>query len=202
MSIIGQEFELTASDRILPLADGIRGTDQGYAIRFVQLHGDRIRYVREWGKWLVYYSGRWVIDANEVLVTSLAKDVSRTMFEKLYGFILNGIPGWDTDGNRILDASGEPILRPWTDDEREDWLRACKSAERKGTIAPLIWAARDMVAVEISQLDASPYLLNLMNGTLDLHTGKLNPHSAGDLCTKQCPVFYYPGLRSELWESA
>ena len=38
--------------------------------------------------------------------------------------------------------------------------------------------------------DADGWLLNVKNGTLDLHTGKLRVHGPGDLLTKIAPVIY------------
>jgi putative DNA primase/helicase len=39
-------------------------------------------------------------------------------------------------------------------------------------------------------LDASPWLLNCLNGTLDLRTGEPHDHQRGNLITKVIPVEY------------
>ena len=51
-------------------------TDSGNAALFAKLHGDEIRYVRNWNKWLVWGGQHWRLDHNNVYVTGLAKDVS------------------------------------------------------------------------------------------------------------------------------
>ncbi len=64
------------------LADGFRPTDVGNAARLVAAADGKIRYAHEWGKWLVYRDGVWVIDTAEALVTEQAKDVARRLFKQ------------------------------------------------------------------------------------------------------------------------
>jgi putative DNA primase/helicase len=45
-----------------------------------------------------------------------------------------------------------------------------------------------------------PWLLNCLNGTLDLRTGELRPHSREDLITLRAEVTYEPGARSPVLE--
>lgn len=45
-----------------------------------------------------------------------------------------------------------------------------------------------------SELNANENIINFQNGTLDLTTGKLSPHSPDDLCTIQIPCKYTPNL--------
>ena len=51
------------------------------------------------------------------------------------------------------------------------------------------------------QLDADPWLLNVVNGTLDLRTGELRPQRRLDLLTKMAPVIYDPGALCPTWEA-
>ena len=50
------------------------------------------------------------------------------------------------------------------------------------------------IALAPADLDADPYLLNVRNGTLDLHTGQLRPHNPDDLLTKICGASYQPDV--------
>ena len=56
------------------------------------------------------------------------------------------------------------------------------------------------IPVEPEQLDCDPWLLNCLNGTVALGTGKLRPHKQKDLITKLASVRYDPEARSEMWE--
>ncbi|MEJ7765735.1 MAG: phage/plasmid primase, P4 family, partial [Acidimicrobiales bacterium] len=49
--------------------------------------------------------------------------------------------------------------------------------------------------------DAEPWLLNVRNGTLDLRSGRLRPHRAGDLLTKQAAASYHPEAEAPTWST-
>ncbi len=51
------------------------------------------------------------------------------------------------------------------------------------------------------ELDASPDLLNGLNGTIDLRTGKLREHRREDLITKIAPAEYDPDAPVPAWET-
>jgi len=56
------------------------------------------------------------------------------------------------------------------------------------------------VAVVARDLDANPWLLNLLNGTIDLRTGqKKTPHRREDLQTKQAPVAFDQDVECPVW---
>ena len=48
-------------------------------------------------------------------------------------------------------------------------------------------------------LDRDPWRFNVMNGTLDLRTGKLHPHRREDLITKLALVEYDPDAECPTW---
>lgn len=57
--------------------------------------------------------------------------------------------------------------------------------------------ARPGIAIAADELDADPWALNVLNGTIDLRTGDLRPHNRADLLTKLAPVEYHPGRRDD-----
>jgi putative DNA primase/helicase len=60
-------------------------------------------------------------------------------------------------------------------------------------------AVRPEMAVAVRQVDARPELLNVANGTLDLHTLAIREHRQDDLLTKVCRGAYLPDLGDTRW---
>jgi len=56
------------------------------------------------------------------------------------------------------------------------------------------------ICIEAAKLDTDPYLLNCLNGTIDLRTGKLRTHDPRDQLTKISPVTFNPDARDPIWE--
>jgi putative DNA primase/helicase len=76
------------------------------------------------------------------------------------------------------------------------------SAGTKGIANMLVMARSEPgIAVNVDQLDADPWLLNLPNGTFELKTFTLRPHDRADLITKLCPTPYDPDADCSLWHS-
>ena len=79
-------------------------------------------------------------------------------------------------------------------------VRKCESASGVAGVLDLA-AALDPFAAAVSDLDADPHLINVANGTLDLHTLALRPHSPADRITKVCRGAYTPDAKSDAWEA-
>jgi putative DNA primase/helicase len=77
--------------------------------------------------------------------------------------------------------------------------RHAQKSEASSRINALIEVARTEPGIPImpDQLDTDPYLLNVMNGTLDLRTGELRPHRREDLITKLAPVEFDSRAQSQ-----
>jgi putative DNA primase/helicase len=88
-----------------------------------------------------------------------------------------------------------------------EWRRALDKwamrSESRGRLSAMVDVAGDEPGVYVrhTELNANPWLLNVMNGTLDLQTGELRPHRREDAITKISPVVYDPGATCPLWLS-
>ncbi len=151
-------------------------TDLGNARRLIDLHGDRLRYVGPWDKWLVWDGRRWKLD-DMCAVERLAKDVARQRFAEI--------------GNRLAEDSRANVC---------DDLRFAKYSAKATGISAMLTLARSEVAISHTELDRNPWLLNVENGTLDLRTGQLRPHDRADLLTKLAPVVFDPDAQAPRWE--
>lgn len=160
------------------LADGFSKSEVGNADRFVAASAGRARYVHAWGRWIVYddIDGVWRIDFHDALVTELAKQVAPAMFRQAVTF---------------------------TGDARDDLWKWAQKSESASALRNMITLARAIpgVLVKHTDLDAQPWLLNVLNGTIDLRTGRLRRHSPDDLLTVQAPTLYDPEATAPLWEA-
>jgi putative DNA primase/helicase len=149
-------------------------TDIGNAERLVAQAGESMRMVPVWNRWLVYQSGRWVPDETKQ-VERFAKDSVRAFYE----------------------AAKEESDTAW----KERLMKHARASESNGRVHALLVGARAEpgIAIGHASLDASPWLLNVANGTLDLQTGQLRGHERADLLTKLAPVTYLDDARCPKW---
>jgi putative DNA primase/helicase len=69
-----------------------------------------------------------------------------------------------------------------------------------GKISGMLSQAEPHLAAQADTLDADPWALNCQNGTLDLRTLQLRPHTQADLLTKLAPIAYDPTAACPIWE--
>jgi P4 family phage/plasmid primase-like protien len=158
-----------------PAADPFTHTDAGNARRFVARYGHLLRYCAAWKCWLVYDGRRWTRDQ-----TGTAERLAKALF---------------------IDLAREAAMLPEGPDRRALLKHAVNSESAKAVKATVELAKSEAeVAVPPDVFDADVWLLNVLNGTLDLRTGELRAHDAGDFITKLAPTEYHPHAPAEHWE--
>lgn len=82
------------------------------------------------------------------------------------------------------------------EDKRRAALRTARRGESSAGVngALALASTEDGVAIAPTQLDADPFLLNCVNGTLDLRTMELRDHDPADLLSKITGAAYRPGV--------
>ncbi len=136
--------------------------DDWNAQRLVERVGDRIRYVGDKKQWFVYADGRWARDTKNV-VLEYAKKSMRDLCDDACALPYN-------EGNELLK-------------------HAQQSRSRHRLEAALFLAQSDpKVVVTSDQFDRDPWKLNVRNGTLDIRSGALLPHTPDDLITQMTNV--------------
>lgn len=138
-------------------------TDVGNAERFVTQHGNSVRYVHPWAKWIIFDGSRWARD-EALQIEQLARRTARAIY---------------------FEAAGDTA-----DQRRKEIAAHAIKSERRERIDAMVKLSRSDRPVIPAELDADPWLLNVSNGTLDLRTGNLRPHNREDLITKLVPIAF------------
>ncbi len=140
-------------------------TELGNAKRLVARFGIHIRYVPTGKKWLVWDGRRWAFDP-----TGEVHRYAKKTIKLIYAEAANAAP--------------------------EELRKALADHANRSEAAARIRAMIELASTEPGipvlpdQLDTDPWALTVLNGTLDLRTGKLLPHRREDLITKLAPVEY------------
>jgi P4 family phage/plasmid primase-like protien len=169
-------------------------TDWGNARRFIHQHGRDLHYIDAWAMWLRYVGQQWELDRIRA-TEAQAKQVIAMVFRRASRLIAQ----MET---RI--ASGDENTRDELEKQLTQLIAVLKWS-LKSESAPRIKAMVELaksepnIAIPPERLDADPWLLNCLNGTLDLRTGTLRPHCREDLLTKMCPVAYDSHAQCPLW---
>ena len=157
-------------------ATDIHETDLGNAARLVEHHGEDLRYCYPQSKWYAWDGTRWVRDDTGE-VYRRAKQIIRAIYHEAA----------EADNAERRNKLAVHAMR----------------SEAEAKIASMVALARSEPGIPIlpAQLDADPWLFNVNNGTIDLHTGKLREHRREDLITKLAPVTYDPDATAPLFAS-
>lgn len=149
-------------------------TDTGNAQRIVALYGTDIRYVGQWDTW-VFWNGRYWQKDTIGYVARLA--------QTMIGLFLNAAVNIDDI------------------DKRKTVVKYTFTCLSRKSIDNMLARAKDQLGmrVDASVFDNDPWLLNCDNGTLNLKTGKLQPHMQTDLITRILSTAFDPCAQAPTW---
>jgi len=159
----------------MPVQQSLPLSDQTNAETMVEWYGEDSRYCYGLSKWFFWDGKRWAPDETGEVMRRAKQTIKR------------------------LAAQVEAI----GDDERaKAWLAHIKKSLSANRLQAMVILAQSEEGIPLlpTQLDANPWLLNCLNGTIDLRTAELCPHRRDNLITRLAPVIYEPDARSELWE--
>lgn len=149
-------------------------TDYGNAERLVAAHGSDLHYVHPWRRWYVWDGRRWAPDATAE-VHRRAKAVARAIYH---------------EAAEAEDREERDHLGKW----------AARSEESSRINAMITMAASEPgVPLLPDAFDTDPYLLTVLNGTIDLRTATIRAHGRDDLITKLVPAEYDPAAECPRW---
>jgi P4 family phage/plasmid primase-like protien len=143
---------------------------------FAALYAAKLRYNSDTDKWYAWDGKRWA-KCTDTAIERYAKAASDEMATQAVSMGLD-------------DETRQQLLRRASD---------CSNVKRWNA---MLRSARSESDLEcgVDDFNADPWLLNCENGTLDLRTGEVRPHSQADFITALVPVDFDPSVRSALWE--
>lgn len=150
-------------------------TDVANADRFADQHAGSVLYCRALGGWHVWDGRRWAADRIGK-VMERAKETARSIYR---------------------EAAVEPVKA--RSDALAQWAKFSQDAKRIRAMVDLAQSAEG-IAASAEAFDVDPWLLNVLNGTLDLRTGALHPHDPCQLITMLAPVHFDSDARHPLWD--
>ncbi|MGB8294732.1 MAG: phage/plasmid primase, P4 family [Polyangia bacterium] len=177
--------EPVAPDAVIPAGrDGRRParafalTETGGAELLADRLAGEIAFVPEWGKWLTWEGAHWKADAAEVVMMERTKLVAHEFLAEAQWALKND------------DARAKAFAQFAASAQRRQFRRAVLDLAK----------SEPGIALPFSQFDCDHYLLNCSNGTVNLHSGELRPHSQKDRITCVLPLAYDPAAKCPRWE--
>ncbi len=170
-NIVRLQGRLDRAVTIEPAPDPVGLSDDELASRFSDRHGERLRYVAAWDRWLIWDGQRF------------AHDDRRRVFDMVRAL--------------CRDVLAEHLENPdLSESQRKSLRNRLGSAATIWSVAKLA-GADPRHAVSPEQLDADPWSLNTPTGVVDVRTGQAHPHDPAELHTKitaaapagECPIF-------------
>jgi len=153
-------------------------TDDGNALRLVDRWGEDLLWTASRG-WCWWDGRRW--ERDETLRSqSLARETARAVSVEELAEAVEG----------VRDDVEPKALATWA-----------QKSQSAGRVESMLRLARDHLARRDADLDAKPWLLCVRNGTVDLRSGRLQPHSREDLLTRVAPVAWDEDAECPRWEA-
>jgi putative DNA primase/helicase len=149
-------------------------SDCGNGERFAKKYGHKARHNWDKNEWLIYDGKRW--KPTEAEVRRLAAITARSIPDDL------------PEGHSL--------------EQRQRLTKFALSVERSSGISNMLTEARAQKLIETHSrdFDQNPMLLNCLNGTIDLETGKLRVHDPANMITKICPVNFDPDATLSMFD--
>jgi putative DNA primase/helicase len=171
-------------------------TDLGNTERFVRRNGQEFLWCPAIG-WLVWDGRRYALDPAEGKLSRAVHETIRAIEREA-----EAIRGTDLDYEIEAPRPGQPgsfsgLIRAWA-----------KTSQGAAHVSCIIRLAEPYFEVATSELDADPFKINLLNGTLvvarqtgDTDVIVLKPHDRRDRITKLAPIEYRPDVGCPLYDA-
>ena len=150
-------------------------TDVGNAERFAREHHGHVLHCGKFGRWFIWDEKRWAQD-DTGRVVELAKDTVRGIHREAF------------------ESSDEA--------RRKALASHANRSQSASRIQGLVTLAKSIPTLAVSPADfeRDPWLLNVLNGTIELQTATIRPPSPRDRIRKVASAAFDPNAAAPLWE--
>jgi putative DNA primase/helicase len=163
-------------------------TDAANAQRFALQFGRDLLFVDPWG-WMRWDGNCW--REGKQYANRCAQELGAVIRNES---IAESVSASNTEMGRSARDSAQK--------NAEALLKWAKVSESLQRIEAALKLASSHIYVKSSEMDRHPWLLNCANGTLDLHSGELQPARRHDLITKSTHVAYDPAAKCPTFDKA
>jgi putative DNA primase/helicase len=175
-----------------------RCTDAANADALRDKQGAGYRYVVQWDAWLSWDGKRWRRQGATVRLTRAAVLCARECYAETKAEI-----------DRLTEEKRVAAL---TDEDKADaieerikyqrlLLKWHEQSQNAAKVNACIQILRTLLTVELPELDASPWLFNCDNGTIDLRTGDLLPYTHEHYITQMSGVSWDDSAECPTWNA-
>lgn len=153
----------------------------GLAERFIDAHGDKVKYLIDSRELLIWDGTRYGKFTH--IVDKLVKNMIENMHLEFKEDELN------------ITTAGQQV-------EKSDLEKFQAKSRSAGAIKKTVMLLRcsDRIYCRRTDFDADSYSLNCLNGLLNLETGNIEPHNPNQLVTKLAPVEWNPNAICPEWD--
>ncbi len=155
----------------------IKRNDIGISKLFADVYKKECRYVTERKKWYVFTGKAW--KENDVGAMERAKEFAAALLQ--YACLL-------------------PDSTEAEEELRKKFIEYAQGLQKRKARETILKDACSVYPISMNEFDRDPYMLNCLNGTLDLRTYTLSPHNPDDLLTKLSGVYYDSQAVCPRWE--
>jgi putative DNA primase/helicase len=151
-------------------------------------------------------SAREMFDSTDVGLAVRLRDYMQRQgggvrYARGLGFLVWDGTIWTPAPHAVREAlhrMGAEMIAEGSDFERRLALKALTNRHIDGILKEL--PSVPGVPASADEFDARPELLSVANGTVNLRTGAIHPHTPVDMITKRLDVAYRPDAPAERWE--
>jgi putative DNA primase/helicase len=158
------------------------------ARRLARDYPETLRYVLGEG-WIIWTGKFWRPDPtkDDALAMGHVSTLGRSIAREAATLYSLAAQAANPEERKALYALAE---------ERGHWAA---QSEQRGTLAAGLGLAKHHLLLTHDAINTNPMLFNVQNGTINLETGTLQPHTPSDFLTHLAPVTYDPQARCPRW---